>query len=108
MREHFGRTGEDLITGYRGIIIGYADYMTGCEQVLLVPRCDPEKENERPDGEWFDAERVTLVTKPSGGYNTLYLSTDLVKKDDQSDDENERERLDRSGGPRTDRPAPKR
>lgn len=103
MKEHFGRTGEDVVTGYRGVITGYAEYMTGCEQVLLIPRCDPEKETERPEGEWFDTGRIKLVAKRSGAYKTLLLSTDLIQNDDGDGDERRRR-----GGLRTDKVAPKR
>ena len=80
----------------------HGKYITGCEQVLLIPRVDPEKTNERPEGEWFDAERIELVTGRAGGYDTLHLSTDLVQRGDHANDEKEQ-----VGGPRTDRAAPK-
>ena len=65
MIEHFGKHGEDVITGFRGTICGHCVYNTGCSQVLLVPRVD--KEGKRLDGEWFDENRVTIFERSADG-----------------------------------------
>lgn len=33
-----GETYEDCITGFTGVAVGYVQYLTGCNQALLVPR----------------------------------------------------------------------
>ena len=56
--ENLGKTGTDRITGFKGIITGYVEYLTGCNQFLLVPKCDKGKDNNKPDGHWFDDNRI--------------------------------------------------
>ena len=55
-KEHFGKEAEDKITGFKGIISGYAHYITGCGQYLINPKVD-EKGNE-VDGKWIDEGRL--------------------------------------------------
>lgn len=51
-----GATYRDAITGFTGVAVGYVEYLTGCNQALLVPKtCDPSK---RPESEWFDVQRL--------------------------------------------------
>ena len=55
-----GFTFRDTITGFTGVAIGHCEYLTGCHQTLLQPTgTDPTK---RPDSEWFDDQRLELVT----------------------------------------------
>ena len=42
---NLGRQGKDKITGFKGTIIGYVQYSTGCNQYLLVPKCKKGEEN---------------------------------------------------------------
>ena len=51
-----GASYEDAVTGYKGVAVGHARYLTGCSQVLLMPRVDAK--GERRDGEWFDIQRL--------------------------------------------------
>lgn len=54
-----GHTVYDRITGFRGVATGYVQYLTGCNQVLVVP---PISEGGvLPDSQWFDVQRL-LVT----------------------------------------------
>lgn len=53
----FGRTYKDVITGFTGIAIGFANYITGCDSIMLVPESDDEG-TKRRDGEWFDIDRL--------------------------------------------------
>lgn len=32
----------DQVTGFHGTATGIVEYLTGCNQVLLVPRCDED------------------------------------------------------------------
>lgn len=51
-----GMTAIDKITGFKGVAIGRADYISGCSQILLVPKVD--EKGERRTGEWFDIQRL--------------------------------------------------
>ncbi len=57
---NLGKTGTDRITGFKGTITGYVEYYTGCNQFLLVPKCEKGKENTKPDGHWFDDNRIDI------------------------------------------------
>lgn len=50
-----GCLAEDLITGFRGIVIGKVEYLYGCSQVCLTP---PAEDGKTRPSEWFDAGRV--------------------------------------------------
>lgn len=54
-----GHTYSDLITGFSGVAIGYVQYITGCNQVLLVPRVTAE--GALVESAWFDEQRLALV-----------------------------------------------
>lgn len=52
---------QDTITGFTGIAICYAHYLSGCKRWLIQPQ---ELHNGRPiEAEWFDAYRIEAVTK---------------------------------------------
>lgn len=46
----------DRITGFTGIATGIVRYISGCNQVLLVPAA--KDGNELKTGEWFDVQRA--------------------------------------------------
>ncbi len=54
---------KDKITGFVGIIIGHADYMTGCDQYLVQPACKVKEKGTRPEAEWFDEARLVSTKK---------------------------------------------
>lgn len=58
-----GNTYTDTITGFSGVATGHCEYLTGCNQVLLVPKVGPD--GAMRSGEWFDQQRVTLVDAPT-------------------------------------------
>lgn len=60
MHSKLGRTGRDQITGFEGVIMGRAEYLTGCNQLLIAPR-ELDKDGNRRSGEWFDESRIGLV-----------------------------------------------
>lgn len=67
MQTKLGHTYADIITGFSGVCIGRAEYLTGCNQSLLQPKgSDP---NKRPDSEWFDEQR--LEEQPNNAVVTL-------------------------------------
>lgn len=47
---------EDNITGFKGIVTGRVEYVTGCLQYLLTPKVDDE--GKRQASEWFDEDRL--------------------------------------------------
>jgi len=56
--KELGCTARDSITGFKGVITGKCYYLTGCEQLLLMPTVDDK--NSSPEGRWFDAPRVEI------------------------------------------------
>ena len=52
-----GEKVKDQITGYSGIIIGRIEYITGCDQYLIVNQ-KVKSDGERKKGEWFDENRL--------------------------------------------------
>jgi hypothetical protein len=57
--EILGRKVKDRITGFNGVVTGYVKYLTGCNQCLVIPPMG--KENKKPDGEWFDEQRLEVL-----------------------------------------------
>ena len=53
---------KDKITGFKGIATGRCEYLTGCTQWLIIPT-KLTKEGKRPEGEWFDEQRLIIVSK---------------------------------------------
>lgn len=60
MKFDFGVKAKDVITGFTGVVTGHTSYISGCSQVLLQPPMG--KDGKRPDGEWFDEQRVVPVS----------------------------------------------
>jgi hypothetical protein len=64
-----GEMARDQITGFQGRITGYVEYLTGCHQILIVPRM--KDDGTLVPGEWFDTQRVELLPE----FDTLKLGT---------------------------------
>lgn len=71
LKDFFGKTGKDVITGFVGVITGACSYISGCDQLLLSPLVD-EKGGHR-DGQWFDSSRVEIQD-----VETIVLSKEKV------------------------------
>lgn len=56
----FGLTAKDKITGFEGVIGAFARYISGCNQVLLIPKLDYQ--NNHRDSQWFDEQRIEIVS----------------------------------------------
>jgi len=54
-----GITVKDKITGFTGTVTGFVQYLSGCNQVLVVPSVD--KEGKLGDAHWFDEQRLERV-----------------------------------------------
>lgn len=51
-----GRKYKDKITGFKGVATGHVEYISGCNQTLLVPKAS--KEGSLREAEWFDDQRL--------------------------------------------------
>lgn len=59
MSIELGKTYKDKITGFQGACTGFVQYITGCNQALLVPKVDDN--GAARDGCWFDEQRLETV-----------------------------------------------
>ena len=60
MAVELGTKQRDKITGFVGVVTGRAEYLTGCNQCLLVP---PVKDGAYVDSQWFDEQRLEAVDR---------------------------------------------
>jgi len=56
--KNLGKEAKDKITGFDGIIIGKINYLFGCSQYGISPKCVDGKVNGT---EWFDEGRVEVI-----------------------------------------------
>lgn len=56
MNKILGYTYQDVITRFEGVAIGHVEYLTGCNQTLIVPRGSDS--TKREEAEWFDDQRL--------------------------------------------------
>jgi hypothetical protein len=61
-RIQLGAHVEDRITGFKGIVTGYVQYLTGCNQALIVPRID--EKGAMVDSAWIDEQRLIVGDEP--------------------------------------------
>ena len=54
-----GRKVKDKITGFTGIVTGHVEYISGCNQCLVVPPV--KKDGSLIDAQWFDDQRIQLI-----------------------------------------------
>lgn len=73
LKQMFGCTGKDVITGFQGVITGACAYISGCDQVLLAPKCD--KDGKMDEGKWFDTSRIEILL----GVERIELPKDKVE-----------------------------
>lgn len=73
-KSRLGMKYRDKVTGFEGVATGYVQYLSGCNQILLVPHA---AKNEFMDGQWLDEQRlekrpgkrVTLDNAKSNGFD---------------------------------------
>lgn len=59
MRSEFlGKKVKDIVTDFEGIAIGHVQYLTGCDQILVVPKAQDGKAAE---GHWYDVNRIEIT-----------------------------------------------
>jgi len=56
--KHLGTTATDRITGFKGVLVGFCAYMTGCAQYLVQPRMGADGKIE--ESRWFDEQRLVI------------------------------------------------
>lgn len=57
--KNLGKEGKDKVTGFKGIIIGKINYLTGCDHYGIAPPVD--KDGKVGDTQWFDEGRVEII-----------------------------------------------
>jgi len=55
-----GKIAKDKITGFKGIVMGRAEYLTGCKKYAIQPQ-KLNKDNKPSDWEWFDEMNMEEV-----------------------------------------------
>lgn len=58
MRFFLGKQARDKVTGFEGIVIGYTEYLFGCNCYGLAP---PAIDGKCPDTLWFDEGRIDII-----------------------------------------------
>ena len=61
MEIKLGIKAKDTVSGFTGIVTEKCEYLNGCVQFRVIPKIDPKKSNEMPDGVWFDVEQLKYV-----------------------------------------------
>ena len=59
MKCEMGQKVKDVITGFSGVVTGKAQYITGCQQVLVVPPV--KSDGDSVSGQWLDEDRLEVV-----------------------------------------------
>ncbi len=55
-----GRSVRDRITGFAGIVTGHVSYISGCNQVLVVPPV--KQDGTLAEAQWFDEQRMEITS----------------------------------------------
>ena len=55
MSDYLGYTYTDVVTGFIGTCVGHVFYLTGCEQLLLIPKV--REDGSFVDSAWLDISR---------------------------------------------------
>lgn len=59
MTTMLGTTQRDKITGFQGVVTGFCQYISGCNQALLVPKVD--EKGDHKEAHWFDVQRLEQI-----------------------------------------------
>ena len=57
--KYMGCQAQDKITHFKGMITSICKYITGCDRILLTPKCG--KDGKSSDGNWFDINRLDII-----------------------------------------------
>lgn len=58
-----GQTVKDSITGVEGVVVGTAQYLTGCQQACVQPRGKEDDTTKVPGSIWIDEDRLIVLVK---------------------------------------------
>jgi hypothetical protein len=58
MKTALGVTATDIITGFKGIVTGRCEYLSGCNQVLITPKI--ASDGSPREASWFDEQRIKI------------------------------------------------
>ena len=72
MKFKLGQELVDVVTGFTSVAVGFARYMTGCDQYILMPKS--EGPTKYPEGQWLDDNRL----KATKNINILELPTNVL------------------------------
>jgi hypothetical protein len=59
LKIELGQKVADRITGFSGLVTGKAEYITGCNQILVQPELN--KDGAFVEGRWIDEDRAEIV-----------------------------------------------
>jgi hypothetical protein len=62
MKNLLGLTVQDKLTGFSGVVTGQVEYLTGCNQCLVQPKCKPD--GGWVDSQWLDVDRLASTSQP--------------------------------------------
>lgn len=60
-KHELGTKVREKITGFTGVITSRIDYLTGCNQYCVLPKC--KEEGVYPEGQYFDEERLEVLNE---------------------------------------------
>jgi len=60
-KKFLGKKVVDRVTGFKGVATQKIEYMNGCVQYSIQPKC--KEGGEFIDSKWFDEEQVDLVSE---------------------------------------------
>lgn len=53
---------KDEITGFKGVVTGLVDYISGCNQALITPPIE-KKTGKIQESQWLDVQRLKQIGK---------------------------------------------
>lgn len=69
-RDFLGKMVRDKITGFTGLVTAEVNYLTGCDQLEVLPRCKEDKLEEMPSSVWIDVNRAKVLDGDAITLNT--------------------------------------
>jgi hypothetical protein len=74
MKVEIGSAVFDVVTGFKGVVTGRAEYITGCAQVLVQPKV--KASGDHVEGRWLDETRVKVTAGPDRNLRMLPDTSD--------------------------------
>ena len=59
--ELFGKLCRDKITGFVGVCTGRTEWLYGCDQYCLTPKCKDGETTKLEEAKWFDDGRIEVI-----------------------------------------------